>query len=237
MKVLASYMSGRIMSSKQQHPNEHADDASAAQDGQDAKAQPDTTADAAKADTAEQSEQAEQSHEAGDEDAASERIHELELALHTAEQTVVEQREKAIRATAEMENIRRRASQDVEKAHKFALEKFANELLTTVDNLERALQLADQTDASAKSFIEGIELTYKGLVGTLEKFSIAPVGEVGEPFNPDLHQAMAMQESNEHPTNTVIAVMQKGYTLSGRLLRPAMVMVARNENGGVDTKA
>src|SRR5690606_37940753 len=137
--------------------------------------------------------------------------------------------EKAIRAVAGMENIRRRAVQDVEKAHKCALEEFAGEVLTTVDNLERALQLAGNADDSNKSFIEGIELTYKGLVSTLENFQDNPVGEIGDAFNPDLHQAMSMQPTNEHPHNTVMAVMQKGYTINGRLLRPAMVMVARNE--------
>jgi len=170
-------------------------------------------------------------------DPRDERINALELALAQTEQQVTEAQDKAVRATAEMENTRRRAAQDVEKAHKFALEKFANELLTTVDNLERALQLADQTDEASKSFIEGIELTYKGLVATLDKFQVVAVGEIGESFNPDLHQAMSMQESDEFPNNTVMAVMQKGYTLSGRLLRPAMVMVARNSGGGVDTKA
>lgn len=175
--------------------------------------------------------------DAPQDDATTERVAELELALNNAEQQAQEQREKALRAVAEMENVRRRSAQEVDKAHKFALEKFANELLTTVDNLERALQLADQADESAKNFIEGIELTYKSLVSTLEKFGVEAVGAEGDSFNPDLHQAMAMQESSEHPNNTVMAVMQKGYTLSGRLLRPAMVMVARNADSGVDTKA
>lgn len=167
----------------------------------------------------------------------TDKIAELELALSKAEAQVKEQRESVLRTQAEMENVRRRASQDVEKAHKFALEKFANELLTSVDNLERALQLADQQDESSRNFIEGIELTYKSLTSTLEKFGVKAVGEEGEAFNPDLHQAMSMQESNEHPNNTIMAVMQKGYELNGRLLRPAMVMVARNSDSGVDTKA
>jgi molecular chaperone GrpE len=167
----------------------------------------------------------------------TDKIAELELALSKAEAQVKEQRDSVLRTQAEMENVRRRASQDVEKAHKFALEKFANELLTSVDNLERALQLADQQDESSRNFIEGIELTYKSLTSTLEKFGVKAVGEEGEAFNPDLHQAMSMQESSEHPNNTIMAVMQKGYELNGRLLRPAMVMVARNSDSGVDTKA
>lgn len=170
-------------------------------------------------------------------DSQADRITELELALTKAEARVNEQKESVLRSQAEMENVRRRASQDVEKAHKFALEKFANELLTSVDNLERAMQAADTDNAELKSFLEGIELTYKSLTSTLEKFGVKAVGEEGEVFNPDLHQAMSMQESAEHKNNTIIAVMQKGYELNGRLLRPAMVMVARNSNGSVDTKA
>ncbi|AVJ55523.1 nucleotide exchange factor GrpE [Idiomarina sp. OT37-5b] len=170
-------------------------------------------------------------------DAEMDRIAELELALSKAEAKVNEQKESVLRTQAEMENVRRRASQDVEKAHKFALEKFANELLTTVDNLERALQAADGKEDLDKNFLEGIELTYKSLTTTLDKFGVKAVGEEGESFNPDLHQAMSMQESEQHDNNTIIAVMQKGYELNGRLLRPAMVMVARNQQGNVDTKA
>ncbi|MDX1705042.1 nucleotide exchange factor GrpE [Pseudidiomarina sp.] len=156
-------------------------------------------------------------------------IAELELALSQAEQRAGEAGERAVRAVAEMENIRRRAATDVEKAHKFALEKFAGELLTTVDNLERALEVSKQQGEEVnQNFLEGIELTYKGLLSTLRKFGVEAVGEQGEPFNPDLHQAMAMQEAPEQDNNTILAVMQKGYTLSGRLLRPAMVMVVKN---------
>lgn len=174
---------------------------------------------------------------AGQSSEQTDRIAELELALSKAEAKVNDHSDAVLRTQAEMENVRRRASQDVEKAHKFALEKFANELLTTVDNLERALQLVDDNDDANRNFVEGIELTYKSLITTLEKFDVKAVGEEGEAFNPDQHQAMSMQESDEHPNNTVMAVMQKGYQLNGRLLRPAMVMVARNSNSGVDIKA
>ena len=159
---------------------------------------------------------------------ADERLAELELALVTAEQRADEANDRAVRAVAEMENIRRRAAQEVDKAHKFALEKFANELLTTVDNLERALQIAADAEDVNANFLEGIELTYKGLQSTLNKFGVEAVGEEGEVFNPDLHQAMSMQAVEGKDNNTILAVMQKGYTLSGRLLRPAMVMVVKN---------
>lgn len=159
---------------------------------------------------------------------ADERLAELELALATAEQRADEANDRAVRAVAEMENIRRRAAQEVDKAHKFALEKFANELLTTVDNLERALQIAADAEDVNANFLEGIELTYKGLQSTLNKFGVEAVGEEGEVFNPELHQAMSMQAVEGKDSNTILAVMQKGYTLSGRLLRPAMVMVVKN---------
>lgn len=158
----------------------------------------------------------------------AQRIEALELALSQAEQRADDANDRAVRAVAEMENIRRRSAQEVEKAHKFALEKFAGELLDSVDNLERALDIAAQAEDVNKGFLEGIELTHKNLLGTLTKFGVEAVGAVGDAFNPDLHQAMAMQPSEEHENNTVLAVMQKGYTLSGRLLRPAMVMVVKN---------
>ncbi|MGQ4276271.1 nucleotide exchange factor GrpE [Pseudidiomarina sp. E22-M8] len=169
--------------------------------------------------------QQEQSNEG---DAVNEKIAELELALAQTEQRVEESNDRAVRAVAEMENVRRRASMDVEKAHKFALEKFANELLTTVDNLERALAIAAEEETINANFLEGIELTHKSLLSTLQKFGVEAVGEEGETFNPDLHQAMSMQAAEDKENNTILAVMQKGYTLSGRLLRPAMVMVVKN---------
>lgn len=158
----------------------------------------------------------------------TERVAELELALSQSEQAAEDAKDRAIRAVAEMENVRRRTAQDVEKAHKFALEKFANELLTTVDNLERALAVAAEAEQINSNFLEGIELTHKSLLSTLNKFGVEAVGEEGEVFNPDLHQAMSMQAVEGKENNTILAVMQKGYTLSGRLLRPAMVMVVKN---------
>ncbi|KGJ96394.1 nucleotide exchange factor GrpE [Colwellia psychrerythraea] len=156
-----------------------------------------------------------------------EKINELELSLAAAQSTVVDQKDSVIRAKAEVDNIRRRAAQDVEKARKFALEKFAGEMLTSVDNLERALQNIDKDDESNKSIIEGVELTLQGLISSLEKFGVKAVDPQDQPFNPELHQAMSMQEVPDVAPNTVIAVMQKGYELNGRLIRPAMVMVSK----------
>jgi molecular chaperone GrpE len=165
-----------------------------------------------------------------------EKINELELSLAAAQSTVADQKDSVVRAKAEVDNIRRRAAQDVEKARKFALEKFAAEMLTTVDNLERALQSIDKDDEGNKAITEGVELTLQCLITSLDKFGVKAVDPQDQPFNPDLHQAMSMQEVPDVAPNTVIAVMQKGYELNGRLIRPAMVMVSKAAPS-VDTSA
>jgi len=164
------------------------------------------------------------------------RVEELEQALEAATAKVNEQKDSVIRAAAEVDNMRRRAAMDVEKAHKFALEKFANELLPVIDNMERALQGTDAEVEATKAIYEGVELTLKSFVGTVEKFGLKVVNPQGEAFNPDHHQAIGMQPSPEFPANTVMMVMQKGYILNDRLLRPAMVMVSQG-GPAVDTQA
>lgn len=156
-----------------------------------------------------------------------ERINELELSLATAQATIIDQKDSVIRAKAEVDNIRRRSAQDVEKAQKFALEKFAGEMLVTVDNLERALQNIDKEDENNVAVIEGVNLTLQGLISSLDKFGVKAIDPQDQPFNPELHQAMSMQEVPGIAPNTVVAVMQKGYELNGRLIRPAMVMVSK----------
>jgi len=136
-------------------------------------------------------------------------------------------RDAALRAQADAQNIKRRAEQDVEKSRKFALESFCKELLPVVDNLERTLAVTAGHDESVKPIIEGVELTLKSLTDALRKFNIEPVDPQGEPFDPQLHQAMSLVENPDVEPNTVIAVMQKGYTLNARLVRPAMVMVSK----------
>ncbi|NVK25140.1 MAG: nucleotide exchange factor GrpE [Gammaproteobacteria bacterium] len=158
---------------------------------------------------------------------AIEHIARLEAELAEAQATIQEQKDSVVRAAAEVENIRRRAAQDVEKAHKFALEKFANELLPVIDNMDRAIEFSDKENETLKPVIEGIELTQKSFVDALAKFKVEVVDPQGEKFNAEFHQAMSMQPSEDVEPNTVIAVMQKGYTLHGRLLRPAMVMVSK----------
>jgi len=170
-------------------------------------------------------------------DETAQRIYELETALSEAQATVKEQQDSVLRARADMENARRRAEAEVEKARKFALERFAGELLPVVDNLERAIEMTDKDNEAVKSLLEGVEMTHKSFLSTIEKFGLVLIDPQGEAFDPELHQAMSMQESADHAPNTVMAVMQKGYQINGRLLRPAMVMVSRAPSGGVDTQA
>ena len=155
------------------------------------------------------------------------RIAELEAQLETAIQKAAEERERALRTAAEMENLRRRTELDVEKAHKFALEKFANELLPVLDNLERAIELADKENEALKPMIEGVELTLKSMQSGVAKFGLVALDPINQPFDPNAHQAMSMVPSADVAPNTVIAVMQKGYDLNGRVIRPAMVRIAK----------
>ena len=153
-------------------------------------------------------------------DLAQERIAELEGQLVSAQ-------ENALRAAAEVQNIRRRAEQDIEKAHKFALEKFATDLLAVLDSLERGLEVSDPTDEKIRPMREGMELTYKLFLDTMKRFQVERVDPQGEPFNPEQHQAMAMEESIHAEPNSVLKVFQCGYMMNGRLLRPAMVVVSK----------
>jgi molecular chaperone GrpE len=150
----------------------------------------------------------------------SARVSELEEQLAAAQ-------DQALRAAADVQNARRRAEQEVEKAHKFALERFAGDLLPLLDSMERGLELSESADPALKAMREGMELTLKMFTDTLGRYQIAAVSPEGEPFNPELHQAMAMEERDSVEPNTVIRVFQKGYTLNGRLLRPAMVVVSK----------
>ncbi|MBY3673375.1 nucleotide exchange factor GrpE [Vibrio paracholerae] len=155
------------------------------------------------------------------------KIAQLEAALLVSEERLKEQQDSVLRARAEVENMRRRSEQEVDKARKFALSRFAEELLPVIDNLERAIQAADGEVEAIKPLLEGVELTHKTFADTIAKFGLKEINPHGEAFNPEFHQAMSIQESAEHEPNTVMFVMQKGYELNGRVLRPAMVMVSK----------
>ena len=136
-------------------------------------------------------------------------------------------KDQLLRSAAEVENIRRRSARDVEKAHKFALEKFANELLPVVDSLEKAIEASGDVGAEgARALAEGVELSLKLFVGVLEKSGVVQIDPLGEPFDPQLHEAMAMVPNPDAEPNSVMDVMQKGYSLNGRLVRAAKVVVS-----------
>ncbi|MCP5347078.1 MAG: nucleotide exchange factor GrpE [Gammaproteobacteria bacterium] len=169
-----------------------------------------------------------------------ERAAELELGdalrrLEEAEEMVRKHQDDMLRLQAEMQNLRRRTEQDVEKAHKYGQERFATELLSVIDNLERTLEAAsgDEPAAAAeqpeklKAIREGVDLTLKSFVDCFRKFNIETIDPLGEPFDPQRHEAMAAVQNDQVEPNTVTAVMQKGYLLHGRVIRPARVMVSK----------
>jgi molecular chaperone GrpE len=151
---------------------------------------------------------------------------ELARELAEAQSVASQHRDQLLRAAAELENIRKRASRDVEQAHRYALEKIAQELLPVRDSLE--LAAASAATADAASLAAGQEATLKLLAKAFEKFSIVGIEPVGEPFDPQKHEAIAMQEAPAAEPDSVLAVVQKGYELNGRLLRPARVIVAKS---------
>jgi molecular chaperone GrpE len=144
-------------------------------------------------------------------------------------QQVTDANDQVLRIQAEMQNVRRRAERDVENAHKYALDKFTADLLPVVDNLERALGTINAEDETQKAVATGVELTLKSFLDVLARFNIEVVDPAGQPFDADLHQAVSMVPNSNSEPNTVIDVFQKGYTLNGRLVRPAMVVVSKAE--------
>jgi len=145
-----------------------------------------------------------------------------------AEAEVAALKDQLLRLQAEAENVRRRAQRDVENAHKFALEKFCGELLPVIDSLEKAVEVARQGEgADVGAIAEGVELSLRMFLGVMAKAGIEQVNPVGEPFDPQRHEAMAMVPSPHAEPNSVLDVMQKGYLLNGRLVRAAMVVVSK----------
>lgn len=157
-------------------------------------------------------------------DPRDEKIANLEAQLVEAQKR---EREVLLRAKADEDNLRRRTEQDIEKAHKFALEKFVNELLPVIDSLDRALEVADKANPDMAPMVEGIELTLKSMLDVVRKFGVEVIGDTNVPLDPNVHQAIAMVESEDVPAGNVLGIMQKGYTLNGRTIRAAMVTVAK----------
>lgn len=156
----------------------------------------------------------------------------LEDALAAAERQAETAREAQLRAAAELENTRRRLERDAQKTAQFAAEGLLRSLLEVADSVELGLKAARKPDAEAAALVEGMELTQRQITSFFEKQGVQPIDPAGQPFNPDQHQAMSMIESDDAPPNHVLAVMQKGYALHDRLLRPAMVVVAKAPAAG-----
>lgn len=147
--------------------------------------------------------------------------------VQALEEQLASARDQALRVAADLQNVRRRADQDVEKAHKFALERFASDLLPVIDSLERGIELSNPDNEAVKPVREGLELTLKLFQDTFKRYHLEALDPHGAPFSAEHHQAMAVQESAHVEPNSVLKVFQKGYLLSGRLLRPAMVVVSK----------
>ncbi len=169
--------------------------------------------------------------EAAEPEAGAEQVDPRDEKIANLEAQVTEaqnrERDGILRIKAEMENLRRRTELDVEKAHKFALEKFVNELLPVIDSLDRALEVANKANPDMAPMVEGIELTLKSMLDVVKKFGVEVVADTNVPMDPNVHQAIAMVESEDVAAGNVLMVMQKGYTLNGRTIRAAMVSVAK----------
>ncbi|MEM6985286.1 MAG: nucleotide exchange factor GrpE [Pseudomonadota bacterium] len=211
--------------SEPQEPNAEADDLDASPDAE-------ATADAADASAVDSTDAEDLSDAAVVDDASEDEQIDWQARCEAETARADEQAALALRLHADMENLRKRAARDIDNAHKFSLEKFANELLPVRDSLEMGLDAANKDDADVSGIREGTDLTLKMLVSAMDKFQLVALDPTGESFDPERHQAMTLQESAEHAPNTVMAVMQKGYTLNDRLLRPALVMVSKAADSG-----
>lgn len=154
-------------------------------------------------------------------------IESLSEQIESLKTSAADSLDKAIRAHAELDNVRKRATRDIENAHKYALDKFINELLPVLDSMELGINAADNVE-DVSSLREGMDLTMKMFCSSLEKSGVSPVDpQKGDKFNPDLHEAVTMQEVDDAESGTVVVILQKGYKLNGRLIRPAKVIVAK----------
>ncbi len=188
-----------------------------------------------------QKQEARQAEASGRDDNAGageqEPLDELQQALESAMAQIDAFKDQALRAEAEMQNVRRRAERDVANAHKFGLERFLTNLLPVVDALEKSIEAAEQAAQLDDPITEGVRLCLKLLTDQLDKENVAAVDPVGEPFDPQYHQALSMIDSPDMEPNSVVLVVQKGYTLNERLVRPALVMVSKGPSPHLDEEA
>jgi len=165
--------------------------------------------------------------EAPSEDTSATSQDELESELESVRQEAKENYDKYLRASAELDNVRKRTARELGDFRKFAVEKIVKDLLPVVDNLERAIHSSGGNDQDANGLIEGVDLVLKDLLKVFDKFGVKPIESLEKPFDPTFHQAVMQEETPDHPDSTVISELQKGYLLHDRLLRPAMVVVSR----------
>lgn len=158
---------------------------------------------------------------------ADPQLEDLKLQLEEAQQSAKDNWDKVLRAQAEMENLKRRNAKDLENAHKFALDGFVKALLEVKDSLTMGLKTANEEKATIEHIIEGLEMTDKVFLSTMEKFGVESINPEGEVFNPEFHEAVTMVPMPEKESNSVLEVIQVGFTLNGRLVRPAMVVVVQ----------
>ncbi len=166
-----------------------------------------------------------ESEDARDEGESS--VADIEKQIREAKETAASHWDTVLRARAELENFRKRSIRDLENAHKFGLERFVSELLPVKDSLELGMAATDEEAGEIDKIREGMELTLKMFSAALDKFGTKEINPAGEDFNPELHQAMLVQEVDDQPSGTVVQVVQKGYALNQRLIRPALVIVAK----------
>jgi molecular chaperone GrpE len=170
-------------------------------------------------------------------------LKELEEKLAEAQAQAEDHRDRMLRMAAELENVKKRTSREMEDVRKYATENLIRQLLDVVDNLERAIASASPESQNDKGVVDGVVLTLAEITKILEKHHVKPIEAMGEPFDPAFHQAMSQEERSDHPSNTVVQEFQKGYLMHDRLLRPAMVVVSKNSQNGqsneksVDTQA
>jgi molecular chaperone GrpE len=166
--------------------------------------------------------------ELAEEQTSEQTLEQLQLELAAAQAALAEEHDRLLRSKAELENIRKRGILDVENAHKYAIEKLARELVHVVDSLDKGLEAAEQSDAQhVASMKEGLVLTHKLLISTLDKFHIKQIDPQGETFDPKQHEALTTQPTDEMEPNKVLMVVQKGFLIHDRVLRPARVIVAK----------
>lgn len=162
-------------------------------------------------------------------EACKDQLKEIQAELETAKQEAKETYDRFLRVSAEFENYKKRSAREMDDLRKYANQSLIVEMLAVVDNLERALNSSNGNSSNDKCMADGVNLTLREILKVFEKFNVKPIESIGQPFDPNFHQAMMQEETDDYPENTVITELQKGYMIHDRLLRPSMVVVAASK--------